>query len=142
MVFYGKVVGGHFMNATISPNRKGELALHLGFKRTPNLTADAITAWEEIISETRGGAAGAVSKVGSGTLWRGRRATSQFDRRRQADRSRARRGGAERNAESVPGAAAPHAHQAHPHHRSRSWPQGLKAVPFPPDEALRSTLIA
>ena len=56
------------MNATISTNRKGELALQLGgaaaFKRTPNLTADAVAAWEEIISETRGGAAGAVSKVG------------------------------------------------------------------------------
>ncbi len=52
------------MNATINANRKGELALNLGLKRTPNLTADAVAAWEEIISETRGGAAGAVSRVG------------------------------------------------------------------------------
>jgi hypothetical protein len=64
MAFDGKVVGGHYVNATINTNRKGELALNLGIKRTPNLTADAVAAWEEIISETRGGAAGAVSKVG------------------------------------------------------------------------------
>jgi hypothetical protein len=64
MTSYGKVVGGHFMHATINANRKGELALNLGLKRTPNLTADAVAAWEEIISEKRGGAAGAVSRVG------------------------------------------------------------------------------
>jgi Short C-terminal domain len=68
MFGYGKVVGGHFMNATITTNRKGELFLQLGgtaaFKRRPTLTADTVAAWEEIISETRGGAAGAVSKVG------------------------------------------------------------------------------
>lgn len=68
MASWGKVVGGHFMNATITTNRKGELALQLGggaaFKRRPTLTADTVAAWEEIISETRGGAAGAVSKVG------------------------------------------------------------------------------
>lgn len=54
------------MNATIATNPKGELALtnRGSFKRTPNLTADAVAAWEEIISETRGGAAGAVSRLG------------------------------------------------------------------------------
>ena len=65
----GKVVGGHFMNATIDTNRKGELALLLpelgaAFKRRPTLTADTVVAWEEIISETRGGAASAISNVG------------------------------------------------------------------------------
>jgi hypothetical protein len=65
MMFYGKVVGGHYINATIATNRKGELALTSpGFKRTPNLTADAVAAWQEIFPETRGGAAGAVSSVG------------------------------------------------------------------------------
>jgi hypothetical protein len=65
MASYGKVVGGHFINATIDTNRKGELALRsAGFSKTPNLTADAVASWEEIISEKRGGAAGAVSKVG------------------------------------------------------------------------------
>jgi hypothetical protein len=69
---YGKVVGGHFMNATITTNRKGELSLQPGgvaaFKRRPTLTADAVAAWEEIISEKRGGAAGAVSKVARAAL--------------------------------------------------------------------------
>jgi hypothetical protein len=65
MASYGKVVGGQFVNATININRKGELALSpLGLKRTPNLTSDAVAAWEEIISDSRGGAAGAISKVG------------------------------------------------------------------------------
>lgn len=69
MVSWGKVVGGHFINATITTNPKGQLALQVGgaaaFKRRPTLTADTVAAWEEIISETRGGGAvGAVSKVG------------------------------------------------------------------------------
>lgn len=72
MAFYGKVVGGDFMNATISTNRKGELALQpvgvAAFKRRPTLTADAVAAWEEILSEKRGGAAGAVSKVARAAL--------------------------------------------------------------------------
>lgn len=64
MAFFGKVVGGHYVNATIDTNRKGELALNLGFKKTPNLTADQVAGWQEIIPESRGGAAGAVSKAG------------------------------------------------------------------------------
>jgi len=68
MAVWGKVVGGHFMNATIDTNRKGELALQLGgaaaFKRRPTLTADTVAAWEEITSDTRGGAAGAISNIG------------------------------------------------------------------------------
>lgn len=65
MASYGKVVGGHYVNATIDTNGKGELALSSnGFKRTPNLTANAVAAWEEMITETRGGAAGTISKVG------------------------------------------------------------------------------
>ena len=51
MARWGKVVGGHFMNATIDTNRKGELALQLSgaaaFKRRPTLTADTVAAWEE-----------------------------------------------------------------------------------------------
>lgn len=64
MVFYGKVVGGHYVNATININRKGELALNLGLKKTPNLTAEAVGSWEEITTGSPGGAAGAVSKMG------------------------------------------------------------------------------
>jgi len=72
MFGYGKVVGGHFMNATITTNRQGELSLQLGgaaaFKKRPTLTADRVTAWEEIIPETRSGAAGVVSKVARAAL--------------------------------------------------------------------------
>lgn len=65
MASYGKVIGGHYVNATISTNLKGELALtgH-GFRRTPNLTAELVAAWEEVASQSRGGLADAVNKVG------------------------------------------------------------------------------
>lgn len=57
------------MNATVDANRKGELALQLVdvsavFKRRPTITADAVATWEEITSEVRSGAAGAISNVG------------------------------------------------------------------------------
>lgn len=65
MASYGKVIGGHYVNATISTNLKGELALTgQGFRRTPNLTAELVAAWEEVGSESRGGFADAVNKVG------------------------------------------------------------------------------
>ena len=65
MASYGKVIGGHFVNATISTNLKGELALTgQGFRRTPNLTAELVAAWEEVASESRGGLADAVNKIG------------------------------------------------------------------------------
>jgi hypothetical protein len=75
MASYGKVVGGQFIDATINTNRKGELEVAVrtqvsgfaAFKRQPpkpTLTADAVASWQEIIPETRGGTAGAVSKVG------------------------------------------------------------------------------
>jgi hypothetical protein len=54
MVSYGKVVGGDSANATINTTRKGEFAVNLCLKRTPNLTADAVASWEEIIREQRG----------------------------------------------------------------------------------------
>ena len=63
MALPGKVVGGQYVNATININFKGELALtKQGFRRTPNLTADAVAAWEEIFPERRSGAAGAVAR--------------------------------------------------------------------------------
>lgn len=65
MALNGKVIGGHFVNATISINFKGELALAgLGFRRTPNLTTEQVAAWEEVPTMSRGSVADAVSKVG------------------------------------------------------------------------------
>jgi hypothetical protein len=65
---YGRVVGGRFINATISTNRRGELSLQPGgvaaLKKRPTLTAETVASWQEIISETRGGAVEAASKMG------------------------------------------------------------------------------
>ena len=69
-----KVVGGHLIDATISTNRKGELALQLQgpaalsggaiFKKRPTLTPDTVLAWREIIPAARSGVAGAIGNVG------------------------------------------------------------------------------
>jgi hypothetical protein len=64
MLINGKVVAGDYVNAMITTNRNGELALRLPLKRTPNLTADVVASWEEIAPDTRGGAVEAFSKVG------------------------------------------------------------------------------
>ena len=65
MALQAKVVGGEYLNATINTNWKGELALTgQPFKRAPNLTAEKVAAWEEVFPESRGGAAGAISKMG------------------------------------------------------------------------------
>lgn len=74
MALTAKVVGGHFIGATVSTNRKGELALQLCgpaalsggaiFKKRPTLTLDTVLAWQEIIPETRGGATAAFGNVG------------------------------------------------------------------------------
>jgi hypothetical protein len=74
MALIAKVVGGHFIDATISTNRKGELALQLCgpaalsggaiFKKRPTLTPDTVRAWQEIIPEARSGATAAFSNVG------------------------------------------------------------------------------
>lgn len=65
MASFGRVVGGSFMNSTTSINRNGDLALSgLGFKKkTPDLTAQFVSGWEEVVVEKRG-AIGAASKVG------------------------------------------------------------------------------
>ncbi len=64
MASYGRVVGGQYMNSVVNPNRKGDLAINVPLKRSPILSAETVAAWEEIIPEKRGGAAGAMSKVG------------------------------------------------------------------------------
>lgn len=63
MFVQARVVGGQYVNAMIDLNRKGELALSLGFKRIPNLTPDAVASWEEVFPEERG-AAGAARNIG------------------------------------------------------------------------------
>jgi len=68
MLYQGDVVGGQYVRATVDINRKGELALTLGFRKVPSLTADTVASWEEIISEGQTGAAAAVSKVGGAVV--------------------------------------------------------------------------
>ena len=63
MFVQARFVGGQYLNATIDLDRKGELALSLGFKRIPNLTPDAVKSWEEVFPEERG-AAGAARNIG------------------------------------------------------------------------------
>jgi hypothetical protein len=62
----GKVVGGQYMNAMVMLTPRGQIVLQvpLKFRKVP-LNADTVTKWEEeLTSETRGGAAGAVGAVG------------------------------------------------------------------------------
>ncbi len=63
MASYGTVVGGHFMNATVSTNHKGELVLQQGFKRR-KLNTDEVAEWDEVTSGAGSGASGAAGAVG------------------------------------------------------------------------------
>src|SRR5438270_11527237 len=69
MVGQGKVVGGHYINSTVSTGHTDDLVIHAGLKR-PKLTADQVAKWEEITAEAGGGsaAAGAVGKMVAGAV--------------------------------------------------------------------------
>ena len=65
----GKVVGGHYIDSTVSTNNKGELVIPAGF-RSKKLTAAEVAKWEEVPGDTGGGsaAAGAIGKVVAGAV--------------------------------------------------------------------------
>ena len=65
----GKVVGGHYMNATVSTGIKGDLVIQSGL-RWRKLTAAEVAKWEEVTAEPGGGsaAAGAVGKIVAGAV--------------------------------------------------------------------------
>jgi hypothetical protein len=69
MVGQGKVVGGHYINGTVSTGYKGDLVIQAGLKRR-KLTGDEVAEWEEVTAETGGGAAaaGAVGKIVAGAV--------------------------------------------------------------------------
>jgi hypothetical protein len=69
MTGQGKVLGGHYMNSTVSTGLKGDLVVQAGFKGR-KLTATEVAAWEEVTAESRGGsgAAAAVGKIVAGTV--------------------------------------------------------------------------
>jgi hypothetical protein len=66
---YGKVVGGHYMDATVTTGSKGNLVVQAGL-RWPKLTAETVTSWEKITPEAGvgSGAAAAVGKVVASTV--------------------------------------------------------------------------
>jgi hypothetical protein len=69
MVGQGKVIGGHYINATVSISNKGDLVIPAGLKRR-KLTADEVAEWEEVTVEAGGSsaAAGAVGKLVAGAV--------------------------------------------------------------------------
>src|SRR4051812_12756296 len=69
MVGQGKVVGGHYINATVLTGLKGDLVIQAGLKRR-KLTAAEVAEWAEIAAEPGGGsaAAGAVGKIVAGAV--------------------------------------------------------------------------
>jgi hypothetical protein len=58
----GKVVGGQYINGTVTTGLKGDLVIQAGFKRR-KLNATEVAEWDEVTAE-RGGGAGAVGAVG------------------------------------------------------------------------------
>lgn len=62
MVGQGKVVGGHYINGTVSTGYRGDLVVQAGLKRR-KLTAAEVVEWGEITTEATSGA-GAASAVG------------------------------------------------------------------------------
>lgn len=69
MLRQGKVVGGRYVNGTVSIGYRGNLVVQAGLKRR-TLTSDEVAEWEEINAQAGGdsGALGAVSKVVVGSV--------------------------------------------------------------------------
>ena len=65
----GKVVGGRYINGTVSTGHRGDLVVQAGLKRRKLIAAE-VAEWEEITAGTGGGAgaAGAVGKVVAGAV--------------------------------------------------------------------------
>ena len=69
LVGQGKVLGGHYIGGTVSTGYKGDLVVQAKLKRR-KLTASEVAEWEEIRTETAGGAGamGGVGKVVAGAV--------------------------------------------------------------------------
>ncbi|WP_104106213.1 SHOCT domain-containing protein [Nocardioides sp. 616] len=48
MAIRGRVLGGQYVNATVTLNFKGELGPHLGLRKLPKLTSAAVARWERL----------------------------------------------------------------------------------------------
>lgn len=67
MVSNGRVIGGHYLNATVSPGIGSQLVVQAGLKRR-KLSEEQVTAWEEIASESKGSAVSAVGQAVAGAV--------------------------------------------------------------------------
>jgi hypothetical protein len=65
----GKVVAGHYIDATVSTGFRGDLVVQTGLKGR-KLTAAEVAEWEEVSAETGGGSTvvGAVGKAVAGAV--------------------------------------------------------------------------
>src|SRR3954447_7108078 len=68
-VTQGKVIGGHYINGTVTTGNDDDLVIQAGLKRR-KLTAAEVAEWEEIAAGPGGGsaAAGAVGKIVAGAV--------------------------------------------------------------------------
>ncbi len=67
MASYGRVIGGHYLNATVSPGIGSQLVVQVGLKRR-KLSEEQVTAWEEIVSESKSGTVSAVGQAVAGVV--------------------------------------------------------------------------
>jgi len=67
MVGYGRVVGGDYLNATVSTPVGSTLVLQAGFKFR-KLTPDNVAEWDEVVSDGKGNVVSAVGKAVAGAV--------------------------------------------------------------------------
>ncbi|MHA7190517.1 SHOCT domain-containing protein [Arthrobacter sp. MDT2-16] len=68
MLTYGRVVGGHYLNAAVQPATIGsDLVVQAGLKRR-KLNETQVAEWEEVHSDQKSGAASAVGQAITGAL--------------------------------------------------------------------------
>lgn len=67
MASYGRVIGGHYLNATVSPGIGSQLVVQSGLKRR-KLSEEQVAAWEEIVPESKSGTISAVGQAVAGVV--------------------------------------------------------------------------
>ena len=67
MASYGRVIGGHYLNATVSPGIGSQLVVQSGLKRR-KLNEEQVAAWEEIDAESKSGTVSAVGQAVAGVV--------------------------------------------------------------------------
>lgn len=67
MASYGRVIGGHYLNATVSPGIGSQLVVQSGLKRR-KLNEEQVVTWEEIVSDSKSGTVSAVGQAVAGVV--------------------------------------------------------------------------